>query len=384
MLIDFDNNIIAGHGRVAAARAEGMTEVPCVLVSNLTEAQRKAYILADNRLSETSAWDEPMLRMELEGLQTLNFDTGIIGFDAAALGAFSIADTFKGTGNGVSVDRCTRAVHGFGAEGPKEQSAEPEKAEEYRAFVEKFKPKLTTDDCCTPENIYQAVRDWAGRRYGLDGKEVLRPFFPGGDYQRAQYPEGCVVIDNPPFSILSDICRWYNERGIPYFLFAPALTLFSVASGGCNYVLAGVGVTYENGAVVNTSFVTNLGEYKIETAPELYRRVKAEDDANRHEAAAELPGYLYPPEVLTSSAYRLAKYGQELRVHGEDALFVRALDSQKTARKTIFGCGFLLSERAAAERAAAERAAEERAAAVKWALSVRERELVRDLGRWEP
>ena len=82
LLIDFDNNIIAGHGRLEAARAEGLEQVPCVLVSNLTEAQRKAYILADNRLSETAAWDTEMLKIELEGLQALEFDTGLIGFDA--------------------------------------------------------------------------------------------------------------------------------------------------------------------------------------------------------------------------------------------------------------------------------------------------------------
>lgn len=85
VLIDFDNNIIAGHGRVEAARAEGMSEVPCVLVTNLTEAQRKAYILADNRLSETAAWDTELLKIELEGLEALNFDTGIAGFDTEAM-----------------------------------------------------------------------------------------------------------------------------------------------------------------------------------------------------------------------------------------------------------------------------------------------------------
>lgn len=85
VLIDFDNNIIAGHGRVEAARAEGMSEVPCVLVTNLTEAQRKAYILADNRLSETAAWDMELLKIELEGLEALNFDTEIAGFDAEAM-----------------------------------------------------------------------------------------------------------------------------------------------------------------------------------------------------------------------------------------------------------------------------------------------------------
>ena len=396
VLIDFDYNIIAGHGRVEAARAEGMTEAPCVLVSSLTEAQRKAYILADNRLSETGSWDPQLLKLEIEGLEALHFDTGLTGFDMAAVESLQFGE--PGPGKSVGVSSYTRAAPGTagGGEKPGDGDArtgpgpggarEPEETEEYRRFVDKFKPKLTTDDCYTPENVYQAVKDWAVGRYGLEGREVLRPFYPGGDYQGAAYPEGCVVIDNPPFSILSEICRWYNERDIPYFLFAPTLTLFSVASGECNYVLTGVGVTYENGAVVNTSFVTSLVEYKIETAPELYRLVKAADDVNRHEAAAELPGYVYPPEVLTSAAYRLAKYGQALRVRGEDAVFVRALDSQKAEKKAIFGCGFLLSEcaaaeRAAAERAAAERAAAERAAATKWTLSDRERALVRDLGR---
>ncbi len=118
VLIDFDNNMIAGHGRVEAARAEGMAEVPCVLVSNLTEAQRKAYILADNRLGETAAWDEPMLRIELEGSKALSFDTGIIGFDAAALEAFPIGDMAKGSGKSVNVGSYTRAASGLGAEEP--------------------------------------------------------------------------------------------------------------------------------------------------------------------------------------------------------------------------------------------------------------------------
>lgn len=87
VLVDFDNNIIAGHGRVEAARAEGLAEVPCVLVSNLTEAQRKAYILADNRLGETSSWDPQLLKIEIESLKALSFDAGIIGFDAAAVEA---------------------------------------------------------------------------------------------------------------------------------------------------------------------------------------------------------------------------------------------------------------------------------------------------------
>lgn len=84
VLIDFDNNIIAGHGRVEAAKAEGMEEVPCVLVSNLTDTQRRAYILADNRLAELSGWDDNRLHLEMEELSALCFNTCILGFDMSA------------------------------------------------------------------------------------------------------------------------------------------------------------------------------------------------------------------------------------------------------------------------------------------------------------
>ncbi len=380
VLIDFDNNIIAGHGRVEAAKAEGMTEVPCVLVTNLTEAQRKAYILADNRLSEISSWDEPMLRIELEELKALRFDTRIIGFDAASVEAFPIGQSkaLKAE-KSVEVREYTHAAPGT-SDGAEVQAQK--ETEEYQQFVNKFKPKKTTDDCYTPENIYACVKEWAVEHYGLEGAEVLRPFYPGGDYQGAEYPEGCVVIDNPPFSILSDICRWYNERGVRYFLFAPTLTLLSIASGSCNYLPIGISVTYHNGAVVSTSFVTNLGAWKIETAPEPYQVVKAADDENRHEQTVELPRYLYPHEVLTSAVWKLSKYGHTLRVPAEECLFTHALDSQRAVGKSVYGAGFFLSSRMAAERAAMEsgRIEAEQAVATAWELSPRERELIRKLG----
>ena len=58
---------------------------------------------------------------------------------------------------------------------------------EYAAFVEKFKPKKTTDDCYTPPNIYEVVLSWVVSRYGIDRENVMRPFWPGGDYQRETY-----------------------------------------------------------------------------------------------------------------------------------------------------------------------------------------------------
>lgn len=69
VIIDRDYNVIAGHGRIAAAREEGITEVPCVFVDHLTEAQKKAYILADNRMAMDAGWDEELLRVELEALE---------------------------------------------------------------------------------------------------------------------------------------------------------------------------------------------------------------------------------------------------------------------------------------------------------------------------
>lgn len=81
VIIDSDYNVIAGHGRIMAAKEEGLKEVPCVLVDYLTESQKKAYILADNRMAMDAGWDEELLRIEIESLQADGFDIGFTGFD---------------------------------------------------------------------------------------------------------------------------------------------------------------------------------------------------------------------------------------------------------------------------------------------------------------
>ena len=93
VIIDQNFNVVAGHGRLMAAREEGFTEVPCVLVDYLTEAQRKAYILADNRYAEDAGWDEEMLRVEIEALQEQAFDLSLTGFDADELADLFADDT---------------------------------------------------------------------------------------------------------------------------------------------------------------------------------------------------------------------------------------------------------------------------------------------------
>lgn len=85
VLIDAAGNIIAGHGRVLAAQAEGMTEVPCVLVEHLSDAQRRAYILADNRLAEMSGWDLDMVAIELGDIRDAGLDLTLTGFTEADL-----------------------------------------------------------------------------------------------------------------------------------------------------------------------------------------------------------------------------------------------------------------------------------------------------------
>ncbi|MBQ3424779.1 MAG: hypothetical protein IJH38_06250, partial [Clostridia bacterium] len=236
--------------------------------------------------------------------------------------------------------------------------------ENYKAFTDKFIPAKTTDDCYTPENIYQAIAGWVAKEYGTDPAGFVRPFYPGGDYEYFDYPEGCTVVDNPPFSILQGIVNFYMARGIKFFLFAPGLTLLRRRYDVC-HIAPDVAITYENGANVKTGFCTNLEPgVVLRTAPDLHDLVEPINTANERKGKTELPKYAYPDHVATAAMFnRYSKYGIELKIRAEDCRIISALDSQKPFGKSIFGYGLLLSERAAAERAAAERAAAERAAA---------------------
>lgn len=90
VIVDRNLNVIAGHGRILAAKEEKIPEVPCVYVDYLTEAQKKAYILADNRMAMDAGWDEELLRVEIEALQAEAFDVSLTGFDEK-----EISDLFK-------------------------------------------------------------------------------------------------------------------------------------------------------------------------------------------------------------------------------------------------------------------------------------------------
>ena len=151
--------------------------------------------------------------------------------------------------------------------------------ETYDEFVDKLKTKKTTDDCYTPPNVNAVYRDWACKENGIDPAKIERPFYPVGDYETIDYPEGAVVLDNPPFSIVSRICGFYLDRGIPFFLFAPSLTALSGRANTMrmNHVICNCQIEYENGAIVLTSFVTSYGgDIIAQTEPQLTKLVNEE------------------------------------------------------------------------------------------------------------
>ena len=242
---------------------------------------------------------------------------------------------------------------------------------EYEAFVEKFKPKKTTDDCYTPAPVYAVVRDYCVERYDIKPKDIVRPFYPGGDYENYPYKKTDVVVDNPPFSILSQICRFYEKHGIRFFLFAPYLTNFSTGRSlqSTTHIVTEASIIYENRAVVATSFLTNLEtEYICRSDAELNRRLNMAVQETKQ--TVTLPKYKYPAHIVTASMLgKMAKYGVSYGVRREEAAFVPSIDSQKAQGKSIFGGGYLISEKAAAEKAAA----------IEWELSERERAIIREL-----
>lgn len=272
--------------------------------------------------------------------------------------------------------------------------------EDYQAFVDKFKPKKTTDDCYTPPIVYDAIADYVAEYYGLDRSKFVRPFYPGGDYERFEYPDDCVVVDNPPFSIISKIVRDYREGGVRFFLFAPHKSLIGICGkeGNISKIFADAKITYENGANVATNFVTNLEPVPcVRSDPKLCTIVKKADARARANRAESLPVFNYPDEVLTFSQMNtLAVFGVEFSIPLSETCFIRALDSQKAEKKAIYGSGLLLKrkmaeakrnamkiamknapkKKAAIEKELVEKKANEKANGVFWKLSDRERAFV--------
>lgn len=126
---------------------------------------------------------------------------------------------------------------------------------------------MANDEFYTPKRVYEAVKNLAVKRYGLEGREIIRPFYKGGDYKRVNYPKGCVVIDNPPFSIGSQIVDFYLEKGIDFFLFCQTqkgLSLLNGREDKLSFIASGARVKYDNqDNDIATSFITNLEKVQL-------------------------------------------------------------------------------------------------------------------------
>lgn len=207
------------------------------------------------------------------------------------------------------------------------------KNETYDEFVNKFKPKLTTDDCYTPPKIYSVVLEWVEKYYGVN-ERIIRPFNPNDDYKKYDYTNA-VVVDNPPFSILAEIIDYYLDNNIKFFLFAPALTCFKYLTKNRKICILPiyVTITYENGARVCTGFVTNLENNAININAELYKLIKnCYEDKSRRKVKHSCD------YICVGNCNKLAKRGIDFKIKSFKE-FVRKKDNYE-----IFGGGALLHE----------------------------------------
>lgn len=207
---------------------------------------------------------------------------------------------------------------------------------DYESFIAKFSdnPK-TTDDCYTPQDVYEAVVKYVGTIVDLSDKLILRPFFPGGDYEHSDYPENGIVIDNPPFSIFTKCCAFYSMHRIPFFLFGPGMTITSVCRF-CTAVLVDNNIIWENGANVRVDFASNLyGNLIATTAPLLHQLLQQCPS----QIKAGLPQFSYPTEVVRVSDFHVMCSGDvEYSLKRDEVEIMRKLDY----KDNMFGDFFLV------------------------------------------
>ena len=225
---------------------------------------------------------------------------------------------------------------------------------DYESYIAKFQEKeKTTDDTYTPPDIYEAVLNYVRSIYPMEGKEILRPFYPGGDYEHAEYPEDGVVIDNPPFSMFTKICKFYSERRIPFFIFGPGLTIFSCLRY-CSVVVIAPQIKFSNGAKIHCNFATNLiGDILVTISPELSKAIAA---CPSQPQKAKFTKYQYPKELLgVTDLQTMAKGTLPFSIKRNEAVLVRNLDNHP--KGGLFGDHLLISEAAAVKAAAVKAAA---------------------------
>ena len=393
ILVDRNGNVIAGNKTQEAAIKAGIRKVRVIetdgteLVAvkrtdiDIDSAKGRELALVDNLATQVNlAWDEA----ELEAMDVEGFDPGQWGWEPPEMMGEPTDETEE-----EAIERKRQEFERKMAEGELDEN-DPE----YQEFVKKFEAKRTTDDCYTPEVVYEAVADWVANEYNVSRANFVRPFYPGGDYQKEKYKPTDIVVDNPPFSIMAQILKFYHANHIRFFLFGPHLTLFSSTSSYCTALPIGVSVTYANGANINTSFLTNLEDPSIRfrSEPRLYATIKKANEENLRSITKQLPKYAYDHHIITTPFLSaLSRLGIDFSVPVAESETIDQLDSQRESKKAIFGKGYIVSdrvfaerekaEREKAEREKAEREKAEREKAERWELSPREREIIERLNQ---
>ena len=356
--------VLGGNLRLAALKKLNRKTAPTYVLPEDTPAEKqKEIVIKDN--GSFGQWDMDALANE---------------WDDLPLGEWGAPEWKVEDSEEFDTDEIERKKREF--EEKMKAGEISEEDEEYQEFLEKFQLKKTTDDCYTPVVVYDAVAKWVAETYQVDEAHFVRPFYPGGNYQKETYRKSDIVVDNPPFSILSEILKFYTENKIRFFLFAPSLTLFSSSSSYSTALPLCVGITYENGASVSTSFLTNLENpaIRLRSAPSLYKAVKEANDLNLKSLKKELPKYSYDHHIITSTFVgALSRLGIAFSVPVNESEPISQLESQKSSGKAIYGKGYIVSDRVFADREKAEREKAEREKAERWELSPKELEIIKKL-----
>ena len=195
---------------------------------------------------------------------------------------------------------------------------------DYAAYVKKFLPNYvyTTDDTFTPPKVYKAVIDWLTMEGKTYGRRILRPFYPGGDFEAIDYQPGDFVVDNPPFSQMSRIVRFYQEHKIDFFLFYDRRYSLSYLREGLTLIYINEGIEFENGAQVVPVFVTNVFDgAAVYCSKTLNEMIKAE-----HVKQAE-PRNEYPDDVFSFAIFgKISKLRDYIIPDGKIARVKRLVD----------------------------------------------------------
>lgn len=212
----------------------------------------------------------------------------------------------------------------------------------------------TNDECYTSPEVYDTVLNYAIERYNLQGKHIVRPFVPNGNYQQYVYGKNDVVIDNPPFSMASKITNWYIDHNIPFFLFINGLYGVSLSRGlhgKATVITTNANVSFYhkgNEKNIKLGFVTNMDQKNIIVRGD----ATLTNRLNGLVKKKSFKRYHYPDNFLKNNDILAAlQRNVELKLTTDNCLFEDNLDyhkaktNGKSQRLSVFGGGYLVDDK---------------------------------------